>query len=423
MASMAGLRRKQPFDPLAEGYATVGDFDQAVNQQAKATYKPQLQTIAANARDQERRHEGRLNDITQYGGYQTDALGKAYQDTASALDNLMAQRNGQSADAQTALRGALSGSLPGAQQMGQALDGGSSLSTLGALGSVETAAAQREGLSGIQANEAARNEGNRYQGIQDELDQSRANIQAGIPAAREQAREQLLNEERTAATQRLQNRLAQQEFGLKKQTTKTQTSLAKQAARLDAKKETHAEAVDAQNFTVNEQQVANEKARIAAAAAQATSADQKTQLELKGKLYDNGVAYMNDFLKPAANEAHKKDNGDIVYPTYRRDPATLYRALTGVVHMSPQQAYQLMLAAPTPPGVNLGAMHAYAQQGLDTIKAMKQLGLKKNGPVTTVTEPGLGDTLPPAGGLIGQIVGSSQLPTLSSHISRLRKKK
>src|SRR4051812_4969055 len=126
---MAKLRKKAPkrFNPLASQYKTRRGVNRAVNLEAQSGYRPQLDDVNSQIKQETGKHSTRGAEIEQLYNSYGNELQRAYDQTTGALNDLVAQSQGASTADQAALRAALGASQGQQTDLAQRVGAGSSV--------------------------------------------------------------------------------------------------------------------------------------------------------------------------------------------------------------------------------------------------------------------------------------------------------
>ena len=230
----------QPFSPLAPGFDTNAEFREAIRQRTHQALQDQLNPLRQEMARETGASENRLKDLSQYYRYYGNELEGATDQLSQALAQLQATGGQASGTAQQALMGALSGQrtqdLAQAAAVGgvaptnaasqQALltaaaEAGSAQGTLGQVfGGMLGQSAGRRGIAALDKTRAQEDETTRAAGILQDLARQKVAIRQSKPELREEARSSILQEERDAAAQRLQARLAREQIAQQEKESK-----------------------------------------------------------------------------------------------------------------------------------------------------------------------------------------------------------
>lgn len=369
--------RKAPYDPLRSPYETQGDFDDAVEAAAQGQYQPLYNDWEGRRGTSTRQHTGRVSDI--HGMYNTgsEARKAALAQTSTALNNLITLNSGLSGatrDAMSAaLRGAQGSADTAARELGVAgtqIDPGvlsglgsavdvSNIGTTGEFASILGGLGRDIGINEVGRQGAVRQEGNRWQGVLDELTKEKTRIEAQLPGFRETARQNLTTTELGRNAQSTQQGLAERQFGEQKTQNRFQRSLSRRQQREQERSNKAGEGIqkDAQAET-NRSNQANESIQWAqvretqrqndAAIAASGDENERALLEAKGKRFSEGVKIIDDFFKPTKLETGKKK----IRKSYSQRVTHGYDALVSQVSSATGAGYietrQMILAAVNP---------------------------------------------------------------------------
>jgi hypothetical protein len=181
--------------------------------------------------------------------------------------------------------------------------------TLGTLGNLEASrgsAARDIAITGVGGQEAATEEGRRYNAIIKDLTNQRSDVRARLPGIREEVRQQMQNEEMQKASQRFQEGLAGKQFRLQKRGQKFQEGLANKQQGLAERAQGETERSNRAGEKLNWAGIRNERARIAQEVANAGTDAQKEQAQARGERFNAGVEILTNWFKPSKQEQGKK---------------------------------------------------------------------------------------------------------------------
>jgi hypothetical protein len=277
--------KTKKFDPL-QMPANQGAFDAEVNKEARAQYQPQLNEVGRMTSVEQRRHTGRAHEIgTDYNAY-TKELQGSFDETRSALNDLIATHHASDEVGQQTMAAALAGAHtsdaarnatitggnPSGAEPNPALDQDAILSA--AIGSSgDTALTNRFGniisktgrdvalgpLGRIRANEV---EQNRFSGALNDLADRRGNITANIPNIIATTRRGALSDYRSAQNQGFTQNLATKQFNLQKQGQKFTQNLQSKQFNLAASDQAFNHWLGTQNLNLNKGKLAQGWAAI-----------------------------------------------------------------------------------------------------------------------------------------------------------------
>lgn len=343
-------------------------LDQRATAQAQAQVAPQLGELDAASRDAASKHATRTQQ--EQGWYKGfgDTLNSSFQNTAGALNNLIALNNSGAGQSQQILSAALrDGQQPinsAASQLGvdapPSAQAGVLSSALAnsdasrnAIGSnalgLTSAQGQRMALAPIGRIQSGVAENARY-GAQDaELSNQRRGVNAQVGSLKVKAKTDLEN-------QQFQQYLAEQELGLKKKDQTFQQWLAGQNLGLENRKLKSQTAIDWANVAVNQSQVEAQLANISDDAAKAKTGEEKERAKLRGEQWNKGLQVLSGYLKPGDTEAgigdenpqddpNTLDKDESQLSKYRRKYDDAFRLLTGQARMSKSDALRLLASS------------------------------------------------------------------------------
>jgi hypothetical protein len=339
-------------------------LDQRAAASAQAQVAPQLGELDIASRDAASKHATRIQQQEGwYGGF-SDQLNRSFQNTTSALNNLIGLNNQGGAQNQQILQAALnSGQAPvtaAANQLGgnrppsaqagvlaSALansDASRNVVGQNALG-LQAAQGARLALAPIGRIQSGMAENARYGAQDTEIQNQRRGVTSQIGSLTEKAKTELEN-------QQFQRYLAEQELGLKKKDQTFQQWLAGEQLDLEGRKFKAQTEIDWANVAVNQRQVEAQLANISRDEAKAKTGEEKERAKLRGEQWNRGLELLAGFLKPGDNEAAIGDEDPQDDPNtdvdesqkakYRRTYSDAFRLLTGQARMSRSDALRLL---------------------------------------------------------------------------------
>lgn len=343
----------EPYRPLAPSFETQNEFNQAVENRARSQYQPQVQEVKRLGTEEKRKHKTRGREIKNWTGYYGNTLQRAFDDTKSALNDLMAASTGGNEASKATLAAALRSQDAAADQRARSLGvdfpetnvgtgasdayaAGSQGGLLQALASISAGAASRQTLAPVLRGEMQRSERGRNEAIFKDLAGQRRDLLSRIPSFREAARAELGQEEVNKRNLRFQQGLARREFNLKAAQTGEQNRQFWAQLGLEKDKFEHAKDVDFKNLAQHQQEL-----DIAAQQAEGTGNEDNAKLE--AERYNRGVEVLTGYIG-AGTDKEKKKGVNMA----SRDPMELYQLLKKRANLPPAEAVRLVHSVQDP---------------------------------------------------------------------------
>jgi len=324
-----------PYNPLASPYATVGDFNTAVQKTARSQIDPQLGEIDYQTGQATSAHQNRNRE--QQGWYQAEsdaaragASGLA-QSNQAILDSLKAGGQDVQAGMAAALRAQQQASEAEASRLGgqaRTVDpnlltamagygGAGNMALAGDISGSNARANAQIGITGTAGRQAGEAESRRFEGIRQGLNDQRRGIFATLPGLMEQARQNLGNTELARSGQSFQQGLARDQFGLAERaqsdselnskrtriSSRAQDQLAQDTFGEQKRAQRVSEAQKTIELGISQQNADTQRKQVEAAAG-----SDKDVAEAKGKQFDAGVQILQGVLGQTKNDiVYKKD--------------------------------------------------------------------------------------------------------------------
>lgn len=385
-----------PYDPYAPLDPSV--IEANARARAQSQVAPELGTLAGIARDTAGAHDTRQKELVGwYGGLQ-GTLDKSFNQTSSALNQLIALNNQGGVDANNVLSAALrqgnqpvdsaAAMMPGvstpqsndAQALASAAANAANQSNFVGANAMGTLQAQgdRRQLATVGGIEASAAENRRYDASRKELGNQVMDVARRIPDLTNVARQdiQALETQKTQLGEARANRLFQQWLAEKELNLKTknetfqeylgQQNLGLQQGQLglDTAKFKHQSSIDWAQIGLNQREIEARLAEI-----KGKKGDDRSKL--RAKQWDNGLAMLQSYMAPTKQEgpigvedpAQLTDDNGNQLQAYRRSYDDAFRILTGQAKMSKSDALQVLAAS------DFGSWRSRARKELYKIKA------------------------------------------------------
>lgn len=349
----------QPYNSLNSPYKTQGQFNQAVEKTAKASYEPELNELKAEEGGETGLHAQREADnVNIYKQYSEQAQ-QAFNVAKTTMAEIASRQNSSTAAGQAALQAALSNTgvsgLNGVAKPGEFME---EAAGIGNAGSQELAGMQ-SGLTGEMAkdlsvpgaglSEASQTEQTRYNAALAKLGNERAKVLGNVPNVIAKTRGEMSKNEQDREANRLQAQLANQKLGVEKEAKvevgKEKNQLVRQAAQ---EKNEATETIKRQEAGIKEEAVQNQKKALEEKILLARNKKQEATAKLEAKRYDNGLKIMTSYLKEnpktefrpgVPNSQQLLSEGKV---EYRRNAQQLYNMLTTQGNLTAPEAFRLM---------------------------------------------------------------------------------
>lgn len=330
--------KKEKFQALAPGIKNKYQLRKAIQRRTEGIIRPKLQAINEQGTEEGMSHGGRTRDLRGYYDYYGQQVQDAFQNAMAAADQVISQTAGANTDSQQNLLAALESThaddLAQASTVGGVLPqglgdevalsaagvGNASLANVANTQSQNVqAAAGRIGLAGLGRTRALESEDNRYRGIQKMLRDKRTGVKEETPAAREEARKAILDEELARASERGRQDIAKKSLKVEKRKTGVEEEAQAETKRSNEAQESISwAAIDA------------EKQKYRSEVEGATSEAAKEAAEARGESYNRGIEIFQGYFDKTKKKSW--------------NPRTLYRNLTLAV--PPKIALQIMQHGP-----------------------------------------------------------------------------
>lgn len=341
--------KKEKYNPLAPGIENKYQLRKSVNRRAEGNIRPKLATLNEQAVKEGQAHRGREKDLKQYYDYYQSQAQEAFNSAQEAMNQVLSTNAAATSGAQDTLLAALEASQ--AQDRAQATSVGGVLpegtgedvaAQLSAMGLENLAglsdigsqnarlAAGGIGRAALGRTNALQHELARFAGIQGQIRNKRTDILKELPAAREEARKDIENEELARATEREREKIARDSLKLEKRKTGVEETAEERASREAAEAKRHniaTEGIAWGQIRAEKQKYQDEAREVAESGA---GQAEKEAAKAKAEQYNRGVEIFQGYFDKTKPKSY--------------NPQTLFRNLTLAV--PPNVALEIMSHGP-----------------------------------------------------------------------------
>lgn len=323
--------KKEKFSPLAPGIKNKYQLRKAIQRRTEANIRPKLRAVNEQGTEEGLSHSGRKKDLAGYYDYYGTQVQDAYTKAQEAMNQVLATTAGANTGSQATMLAALESTHAGDLAQANAVGGvlpqglgddvaveaaGAGNASLADLANIQSSnaglAAGRIATAGLGRVNALSGEDARFTAIQKELRDKRGEIKEETPAAREEARKAILDEELARASEREREKIA------------------RGSLKLEGKKTNEEVRSNKANEAISWAAIQAEKEKFKKEVAGAGGEAEKEQAEARAEQYNRGVEIFQGYFDNTKPKSY--------------DPKTLYRNLTLTV--SPEVALKIMSHGP-----------------------------------------------------------------------------
>lgn len=367
-----------PFNPLAQPYNTNAQFDKAARSEAQLGYQPQLDEVSRQGKTEERRHTGRVGDINRDTSFYGKELSDAFDETRSALNDLIATHHASNEAGASTIAAALNRTRADEAARNQTITGGVSTGApvsdvpdqnailsaavagsgdaeiTGQFGNLINRAGANRSLAGLTRIRAGETEAGRTAGVLNDLRDKKDSITANIPRLVSSARNTMLERARAAQNQGFTQQLSRDQLATQRQSNAAQQNIASGQLSLEERKLAETQRVNSANIRLNQDQLAQNGEKLKAAATAAKGTANEKHAALRAQRYDKGGSFLDSYLTPpkgfyiGARPTDKKGHQDKSLRPYHPDPAYAYNTLRTRFKLNAHDALELIHTSPIP---------------------------------------------------------------------------
>lgn len=356
-------RAKAPsYNALNSPYGTQKAFNKGVEQDAKAQYQPELNSLSTEEQGEQGLHAQRESDnVNIYKQYSEQAQA-AFNDAQNTMAQIASRQNSSTAAGQQALQAALSNT--GVSGLGSVANQNQFTNEAAGLGNEgsQTLAGEQSGLTGEMTKdlsvpgaglaEASQQEQTRDNSALAKINSERGKVLSNVPNIVAKTRGELTKQEQEREANKLQQKIAGDKLGLEGKEAGTKASSEK--ASLGLKSTENNEQINLKNKELatsaglESEKLEIEREKIVAEGKKAKTAEQKVAAELAAKRFDHGLEIMAGYLKENDKAEYRPGvpNAQALAAEgkieYRRNAQHLYNILTQQGNLTAPEAFRLM---------------------------------------------------------------------------------